>query len=288
LVDAMLNAIFAAALFASQPPISGEPRFDDPAIRGMPFYTEQPRIARAYRGTWADRAENCYAVADRGRQVEIGLHAIGRHAVRRTSMFSDYPAMIVEVAGDYGETVTVHLDLSEDGNFLKIADSGKDADVMVRCPPPPEVADLSWTGPAGWTEQARAACKARDFDSFFEAYLASQPVQWAHRARRVKIVDGSGSRQVDGQSLDLPPLMMTEYGRYVMRGEGPDESFDPVAITLAPAGRGRWRVEWSRAKFLEDGSVDYRFGPAGWMRFDRRKGCWQLTEQGMVGGDAAQ
>lgn len=277
----MFNAVLAGVLVAAQAVSLPLPHFDDPAERGAPFFTETPRISRAYRGTWADRIESCYATSDRGRQVEIGLHAIGRHAVRRTSTFSDYPAMIVEVANDEGDVQTVHLDLSEDGNFLKIGESGKDDDVMVRCPPPSDLDAQDMTEPSSWEVQAQAACAVRDFDSFFEAYMASPPVQRAHRARRVKMTGSAGPRGPDPQSHDeLPPFLMTEYGRYVARGAAPDADMSPVAVDLVPYGRGRWRVEWSPAKFFEDGSVDYRFGPAGWMLFDRRAGCWTLVEQG--------
>jgi hypothetical protein len=254
--------------------------FEDPKQRGAPIEADRPRISKAYRGTWADSQANCYATSDRGVQVAIGLYAIGAQPVKRVWGYSDYPAMIVETIGEGGKSETAFLDLSVDGHHISIGSTGRDDLILEKCPqlPNPEAA----TGPGSWLAQAESACKAKDFDAFFEAFLESQPVQWKYRARKIRLVRPEGVEVIKGEDYGLMPFMSMGDG-YLHYGTEPH---NPVRSEISTSSRNTYRVDWSQAEFEENGEVKRQFGAHGWLLFNRRKHCWQLVEDRIEASEA--
>ena len=100
----------------------------------MPFDRGIAEIPEAYRGLWADKPESCGVTRDFGRQAHIAATAIGEARVAEVWGYSDHPAVIVWLDFDEPRPVQVFLDLSLDGQYLSIARSQEDPEILVRCP----------------------------------------------------------------------------------------------------------------------------------------------------------
>lgn len=293
MTETLLTLVVAAMTLGAGPLAQGQslgpPVFEDASVRGAAFETEQPRVSRDYRGTWADSLGNCYATSDRGVQVEIGLYAIGNRRVKRTWAYSDYPAMTVELAAADGRKAeTLFLDLSLDGGSSSIRWSGsgragRDEQIFVRCPPPASADFDMAPGPSSWTNQADGACEATDFDGFFEAFIMSPMVRVSHMARKAVMVRQK-QRQPILPGQYSPPLQKDLslegiHSRYLLN-ETSGAGAAAVNIDVMPIAKGGYRVTWSRAEVDPSGPSAKGQDDAGWLLFARRRGCWTLVEEG--------
>ncbi len=88
-----------------------------------------------YRGTWADRLENCYATSDRGRQITFSANTIGFDRIVKVEGHSDHTGVLVTVSDEGGEIDRIFLDISSAGSAITIRHAGSGAfDILMRCP----------------------------------------------------------------------------------------------------------------------------------------------------------
>jgi hypothetical protein len=279
--DGVLLAITGLAL--SVPAVARDKGDFPPPSGGHPFQTDYPRISEIYRGTWADEKSNCYATNDRGRQVSISDIAIGLDPVLKVEAYSDERAIIVTTQSGDGGTELIFLDVSLDDRHLRIRMNreGK-ADILVRCPPPGKTAPVANIGDKGWVEQAQNACRAGEFEAFFEAFLSSTLVQRRYLASRIKMRWPARSASVPDHQYLRIPIMRYDWQYALNQGRPGAEK---VKLDILADPDGGYRVSYVRATFNDKGEGDSpgeiveTFGPVGTLVFESQKGCWRLVEE---------
>mgnify|MGYP003430849543 CR=1 FL=1 len=149
-----------------------------------------------------------------------------------------------------------------------------------------------------WENQAEAACKNYEFNSFFEAFLRSDKVRAKYSAGQVAKVRDGVSETVAGSAYRDFPLGMLEYSWVTADSVRKNEAglpppYEYVELEINVAGDRRARVDWVRMGYKngspdEGGEEDDRtgaYGKPGYLLFYPTDACWELV-QDTQGGDA--
>lgn len=275
----------AALLTISSGALARDPvRFEDPEMKGSLIAYDYPVLPSEYHGTWADFAANCYATADRGRQVTLTENAIGFDRFVKVEGYSDHPAVLVTARSQDGEFVSVFLDISLDGTHISVRPAGTEAtEVLVRCPPPTEHSESASIAHEGWLSQVAGACQTGEFSFFLEAFMYSDFVQRRYLAPRIRIISPARTVSIPAHQYRPLPIRQLDY-RYVLN----DGSKTPVEVTVSELDGGGYRLDWQRKDRADDETypsdeeeeAPKLFGPPGWLIFERTPDCWQLVEDG--------
>jgi hypothetical protein len=280
-----IGILIAILSFSFPADATDKPVFEDPAMKGSLAWKDYPSISAEYRGHWADRIENCYASADRGRQVNISDIAIGFETVLQVEGYSDHPAVAVSLLSEDGTRYRLLMDISLDNKFLSLQREGIEPPLLFsRCPEMTRPTHLYNEADAGWGNQARGACQSNQFDMFFEAFVASKWVQRHSLAPKIRIVTPGRSRSKRSHQYLRLPIRLIDY-HYAIN----DASRAPEHVTteIVSLPNGAYRVNWVRSAIqdLQEGEAygaQPTYGPPGWLKFVRdRQNCWKLIEDGV-------
>lgn len=249
-----------------------EPVFEDPSAKGSLIRLDSPDIPYEFQGVWADRLENCYLAGDRGVQASISAGAIGADRVVQVEGYSDHPAIVVTLRKRRGETRQLALDISRDGETLRMEERARDrSGLLVRCssppdgytPPNPDVRDIAHV--------ADHACKAGDFARLFVAITRSPFVQRRYFAPWIIVSDSTGARQVARREFGSLPVRHDEFG---YRLAIDSDAYTELTVEFREAGDGRIEVLWFPRYPVgsdSEGALPDR------LIFSKGGRCWELT-----------
>jgi hypothetical protein len=268
----LVAMVWTGALTLAQPG-TAEPEFEDPAAKGSLFGFDHPRIPYPYEGVWADRPENCHALADRGVQVIISAGAIGHDRVALVEGYSDHSAVVVTLQGRRGKQRRVMLDISLDNQAIRIGEQVQDrSDLLYRCPPPPDGFAPENPDVRDLASEAERACKAKDFPRLFDAITRSRFVQRRYLARRILISDPSGSRSVTQSGFGVLPVRHDTYGYRLTTGS---DWYTQLELEFREMEDRSIEVRWFERyprSFAEGSALP------GYLIFRRTRECWELSE----------
>ena len=259
-------------LLTLQAPPATEPVFEDPSAKGSLVRFDSPDIPYEFQGVWADQQENCYLVGDRGGRASISEGAIGADRVVQVEGYSDHPAIVVTLRKRRGETRQLALDISRDGETLRMEERARDrSGLLVRCPSPPD----GYTPPNPDVRdvalEADHACKAGDFARLFAAITRSPFVQRRFFAPRIVVRDSTGARQVTGREFGSLPVRHDDFGYRLTVGS---DAYTEVSVEFREGKDGQIEVLW-----FPRYPVGHESEGASPDRLMFRKGgrCWELS-----------
>ncbi len=145
--------------------------------------------------------------------------------------------------------------------------------------------------PDGWMEQATNACAAREFDSWFDAFVRSDAVRRRYSAPQIEqrsyasphtLAAGRTERAEDFE-ISLVDYTYADRLSVERWQANPSNPFQPLDIDRQQRADGSVRVQYQPGIFRDDGEGDsltllrktgrpaaYIFAPAN--------GCWHLTQ----------
>jgi hypothetical protein len=119
------------------------------------------------------------------------------------------------------------------------------------------------------------------FRDFFNEYVAREEVRAAYTAPSVQVRRFADPAKVLAEEPAAPAafkVVQVDFQWSYREPEGSQRVPDRVELALHPQGQAM-RMEFRRAEYAPDDELVRTFGEPGAYVFERRDGCWRLTQE---------